>query len=155
LQILPTEERVVVPTRIEREIDIAAPVEKVWAAITEASHLGVWFGDAGATVDLRPGGRITLSFREHGTAQAVVEKVEPTSYLSYRWSGPLGVEPVVGSSTLIEFSLLPTDSGTRLRVVESGFPELELSEEEQSDYYEGNVDGWRGKVEELRRHVEA
>jgi uncharacterized protein YndB with AHSA1/START domain len=144
-----------VQTQIEREIDIAAPVEKVWAAITEASHLGTWFGDAGATVDLRPGGRITLSFAEHGTAHAVVEKVEPTSYLSYRWTGPLGVEPAAGNSTLIEFSLQPTDAGTRLRVVESGFPELDLSEEVRSGYYEGNVDGWRMKVEELRRHVEA
>jgi uncharacterized protein YndB with AHSA1/START domain len=144
-----------IPTQIERETDIAAPVEKVWAAITEASHLGTWFGDAGATVDLRPGGRITLSFKGHGTVQAVIEKVEPTSYLSYRWTGPLGGEPVAGRSTLIEFSLLPTESGTRLRVVESGFAELEVTEEERNGYYNGNVDGWQQKVEELRQHVEA
>jgi uncharacterized protein YndB with AHSA1/START domain len=38
----------VVPEQIERETVIAAPVERVWALLTEAEHLGRWFGDAGA-----------------------------------------------------------------------------------------------------------
>ena len=42
---------------IEREVTIEAPVERVWSVITEAEHVGRWFGDAGAEVDLRPGGR--------------------------------------------------------------------------------------------------
>ena len=45
-----------VPDQIERETVIAAPVERVWALLTEAEHLGRWFGDAGAEIDLRPGG---------------------------------------------------------------------------------------------------
>ncbi|HWO61590.1 MAG TPA: SRPBCC family protein [Umezawaea sp.] len=143
-----------VQERIEREIDISAPVEKVWAAITEAEHLGTWFGDAGATVDLRPGGRITLSWKDHPTAVAVVEKVEPTAYLSYRWSGPLHEEPGEGNSTLIEFTLHPIEEGTRLRVVESGFRDLVLSAEARASYFDGNVDGWKQKTEELRAHVE-
>ena len=39
-----------VPDKIERETFIAAPVERVWALITEAEHLGRWFGDAGAEI---------------------------------------------------------------------------------------------------------
>ena len=30
--------------RIEREITIAAPIERVWAVITEPEHVGKWFG---------------------------------------------------------------------------------------------------------------
>ena len=46
--------------QIERETTIAAPVERVWSLITEAEHLGKWFGDAGAEIDLRPGGALRL-----------------------------------------------------------------------------------------------
>ena len=42
--------------RIERDVLIDAPVKRVWALITEAEHLGTWFGDAGADIDLREGG---------------------------------------------------------------------------------------------------
>jgi uncharacterized protein YndB with AHSA1/START domain len=49
-----------VPDQIERETVINAPVERVWELITEAEHLGRWFGDAGAEIDLRPGGAMIL-----------------------------------------------------------------------------------------------
>jgi uncharacterized protein YndB with AHSA1/START domain len=39
--------------RIEREIAIAAPIERVWELVTEPEHVGRWFGDAGAEIDLR------------------------------------------------------------------------------------------------------
>src|SRR5215813_13770213 len=44
------------PDRIERTVEIAHPPAKVWAALTTAEGLGTWFGDKGATIDLRPGG---------------------------------------------------------------------------------------------------
>ena len=56
-----------VPEQIERETVIAAPVERVWALLTAAEHLGRWFGDAGAELDLRPGGATGLSWEQHGT----------------------------------------------------------------------------------------
>ena len=43
--------------RIEQEIVIAAPIERVWAVLTEPAHVGRWFGQGGpAEIDLRPGG---------------------------------------------------------------------------------------------------
>ena len=42
--------------QIERDTD-RRPVERVWALITEAEHLGRWFGDAGRGDRPRPGGR--------------------------------------------------------------------------------------------------
>ena len=60
---------------IEREVQIDAPVEHVWALLTQAEHLGTWFGDAGAEIDLRPGGMLSLSWEEHGTAHGRVERV--------------------------------------------------------------------------------
>ena len=55
-----------VPDRIERETLINAPSERVWALITEAQHLGRWFGDAGAEIDLRPGGAMTDAKGDRG-----------------------------------------------------------------------------------------
>ena len=32
------------PDRIERDIVIAAPIERVWKVLTAPEHVGVWFG---------------------------------------------------------------------------------------------------------------
>jgi uncharacterized protein YndB with AHSA1/START domain len=65
-----------IPDRIEREVRIDAPIERVWALVTEAEHFGGWFADSGAEIDLRPGGAMTLSWEEHGTVRARVRVVE-------------------------------------------------------------------------------
>jgi uncharacterized protein YndB with AHSA1/START domain len=140
---------------IEREIVIQAPPERVWAALTEAEHMGRWFGDAGAQVELRPGGAIVCSWREHGTAHAVVERVEPPRYFSFRWALPAGEKPRRGNSTLVEFTLEPRgDGSTRLRVHESGFRDLDGTEEERARHVEDNTGGWKSELAELREYVE-
>ena len=40
------EEDDVTPDRIEREVHIAAPIERVWAVLTEPALVGIWFGRA-------------------------------------------------------------------------------------------------------------
>ena len=63
-----------VPERIEREVLIEAPLEVVWAVVTDPEHVGGWFGDS-AEIDLRPGGEAVLTWEKHGSALAVVEKI--------------------------------------------------------------------------------
>ncbi|MFI6097664.1 SRPBCC family protein [Lentzea sp. NPDC051213] len=141
--------------RIERDVQINAPQQRVWEALTSAEHLGTWFGDAGATVSsLEPGGEITLTWAEHGTGRAIIEKVEPESFFSWRWSGPLGPDPVPGNATLVEFTLTPQADGTLLQVVESGFTWLNLPPEKRDRYAAGNVEGWRMELDELREYLE-
>jgi uncharacterized protein YndB with AHSA1/START domain len=146
-----------VPDTIERETLIAAPVERVWSLITEAEHLGTWFGDAGAEIDLRPGGAMVLRWSEYGTTRGTVVAVEPRSRFSYRWApfkDPGGAEPVEGNSTLVEFTLEPHGDGTRLRVVESGFASLATSDAQRSANHDGNTEGWRIETDELREYAE-
>ena len=64
-----------VPQRIEREILIDAPVELVWAVVTEPEHISGWFSDV-AELDLRPGGSMVLRWSGHGTVHGQVERVE-------------------------------------------------------------------------------
>ena len=113
-----------VPDRIEQEILIDAPLDAVWAIVTEPKHVGAWFSDS-AEIDLRPGGEATLTWEKYGSVRALVEKVEPPTSFSVRWRRPVGAEPGEGNSTLVEFSLSAEGEGTRFRVVDSGFTELE------------------------------
>ena len=141
-----------VPEQIEREILIKAPLEVVWAIVTEAEHVGAWFSDS-ARIDLRPGGEATLTWERYGSVRAVVEKVEPPHLFSFRWARPVGAEPGPGNSTLVEFSLNAEGERTRLRVVESGFPELEQPEEEKAKYAAENTEGWKLELGELGEYA--
>lgn len=141
-----------VPEHIEREILIDAPVDTVWAVVTEAEHVGAWFGDS-AEIDLRPGGEAILTWDAHGSFNATIEKVEPPHAFSFRWARPAGEKPREGNSTLVEFTLVPEGEGTRLRVVESGFRQLEATDEEQAKYAEENTQGWSFELDELAEYV--
>jgi uncharacterized protein YndB with AHSA1/START domain len=145
-----------VPEQIERETVIAAPVERVWALLTDAEHLGRWFGDSGAVIDLRPGGAFSLSWAEHGTVRGVVVDVEPNERFAYRWTvaGDRDLEAVDGNSTLVEFTLRPAGDGTLLRVVESGFDVLETATEERDRLYADHTRGWGIKPGDLAEYAE-
>jgi uncharacterized protein YndB with AHSA1/START domain len=146
----------VVPEQIERETVIAAPVERVWALLTEAEHLAQWFGDAGAEIDLRPGGAMALHFDGHGTVHGRIVDVEPQRRFAYRW-GPSS-ELTTENSTLVEFTLQADGDGTLVRVVESGFDALEASMGEKAQQAESNGRGWEAMLGQLsdyatRAHV--
>ena len=131
---------------IEREIVIAAPVERVWDIVTEPEHMGRWFGDAGAESD---GATITMRWEQHGAAELRVVREERPHAFAYRWDAN---EPGVGD-TLVEFTLTPEGDGTRLRVVESGFASLTTSPDEQERLREGNVGGWAHELGDLERYA--
>ena len=138
--------------RIERDILIDAPVERVWAPITQAEHLGTWFADAGAEIDLREGGDLELRWQEHGTSRGRIERIDEPTAFAFRWApfkDPGGVEPVNGNSTLVEFTLAPEDDGTRLRVVETGFASLDTSPDQRARNHESNTRGWSMELGEL------
>ena len=138
--------------RIERDVLIAAPVERVWALITQAEHLGTWFGDAGAAIDLREGGELELRWEKHGTSRGRIERVDEPTAFAFRWApdqDPGGAEPVHGNSTLVEFTLGAEGDGTRVRVVETGFASLDTSPDQQAQNYEANSKGWSLELGEL------
>jgi uncharacterized protein YndB with AHSA1/START domain len=128
--------------QIERETTIQAPVERVWALITEAEHVGRWFGDAGAEIDLRPGGEMVMRWEEHGTAYGRVVDVEAPHRFSYRW----GDSPELTESTLVEFTVADAPEGTLLRVRESGFA--------STKQFEDNTEGWRIEIGHLVEYAE-
>lgn len=138
---------------IERDIVIAAPPERVWDVITQAEHLGTWFADNGAEIDLRPGGALTLHWKEHGTSRGRVETVEQPTLFAFRWLLVGDGSPAEGNSTLVEFTLSPEGDQTRLRVVESGFSRLDVPVEEQEKHVAEHTGGWHHELAELHGYL--
>jgi uncharacterized protein YndB with AHSA1/START domain len=140
------------PERIEREIVIAAPPERVWAIVTEPRHIGSWFSDT-AEVDLRAGGELRLTWGSGTAVHGVVERVEPPRLFSFRWAMPAGARPAPGNTTLVEFHLSPEGEGTRLRVVESGFHLLDMPEADRDRRAQQNTGGWALELGELEQYA--
>jgi uncharacterized protein YndB with AHSA1/START domain len=142
--------------RIETDVLIAAPVERVWELITTADHLGRWFGDAGAAIDLRPGGALSLNWKDDDTVvHGRVEAVEPPHRFAYRWvlTGRPGAEPTPANSTLTEFTLAAEGDGTRVAVVESGFAGLDVEAAERATLLASHTTGWEAELAELADHA--
>src|ERR1700722_3498168 len=96
--------------RIEREVKVSAPIEAVWAVLTDPAHVGTWFGTGTpADIDLRPGGVMVLDHGDHGTYPTLIVSVEPPRMFSYRWASAYpGVVATEENSTLVEFTLEAT-----------------------------------------------
>jgi uncharacterized protein YndB with AHSA1/START domain len=142
----------VVPERIEREILVDAPLEVVWAVVTEPDHISGWFSDS-VQIELRPGGKLTLTWEGDHTEHGRVEKVAPPDYFSFRWIRGPATEVREDNSTLVEFSLRAKGDGTRLRVVETGFSKLDWPEDEQARDAEEHREGWEHELDELREYL--
>jgi len=141
------------PDRIEREIVIAAPLDRVWSFVTEP---GFWVGEGDpAKADLREGALMVSEHGDYGQFPLRIEKIEPQRYVSYRWASTFpGEEPREGNSTLVEFTLLREGDKTRLRVVESGFAELDAPADTRRKSFEDNIEGWTTELDELRQRAE-
>jgi uncharacterized protein YndB with AHSA1/START domain len=147
-----------VPESIEREVLIEAPVEVVWSIVTEPEHVRRWLSDS-VRLDLRAGGEAVFTWDEFGSVGAKVERVEPPHLFAFRWVTAGGKranpnqEVAEGNSTLVEFRLSAEGASTRLHVAESGFPQLDGSEDQNASYFEDHLTGWDRELGELREYV--
>jgi uncharacterized protein YndB with AHSA1/START domain len=139
------------PDRIERVVEIAHPRDKVWAALTTAEGLAGWFGNQ-ATIDLRPGGSVRMTWAGGETADMRVERVEEPAVFGFTWH-IYGLPEGDPRRTYVEFTLEPDGAGTRLTVVESGF--AQLPDEAYSKAYSGNTEGWASELGELVAYLDA
>jgi uncharacterized protein YndB with AHSA1/START domain len=143
----------VIPSAIEKEILIEAPVEVVWHLLTEPDQIRQWFADK-AEIELRVGGKGALAFKGNDSYQLEVEVVEPLRRFAFRWVRRPGLILRNDNSLLVEFILEPENGSTRLRVVESGFDAIDWSDEERAKYVEDHANGWQqclGRLRDLAR----
>jgi uncharacterized protein YndB with AHSA1/START domain len=145
--------------RIEKRIELKAPVSRVWRAITDYREFGDWFkvkleGPFVAGEVAR--GQITLPGYEHVQMQVVVQKIELERLFSFTWI-PYGIDPKVDYSketpTLVEFRLEKSSVGTLLEVTESGFDKV--PKERRDEAFRMNDNGWAQQVKNIESYVAA
>lgn len=136
---------------ITRSIDISAPIEKVWAALTDPDLIGQWFGDATA-FEAIPGGTGFFGWDSHGKFRVVVERVDAPHTLIYCWAHrEADADPTPTNSTVVRFDLTEIDGGTRLDLVETGFEKLDDPQTAHSE----NSGGWTAELADLVAFLQA
>ena len=143
---------------IEKTVDLKAPVEKVWHALTDHEQFGSWFRvklEGPFVLGELSRGRVTYPGYEHLRWEARVVRMEKPKVFAFTWH-PYAVDPDKDYSgeppTLVEFTLTPRPAGTHLRIVESGFDALPL--ERRDEAMRMNEGGWAVQMENVKAHVE-
>ncbi len=144
---------------IEKSIDIRAPIERVWTALTNHEQFGTWFRAKMAgpfKVGEATHGQITSPGYEHIRWEARVTAMDQPHRFAFTWH-PYAIDPEVDYSaeppTLVEFMLERAGEGTRLTVTESGFDALPA--ERRDIALRMNEGGWTQQVQNIKAHVEA
>ncbi len=135
---------------IEKEIQIAASAERIFAALSEPAQRTQWWGVKGKfevthmESDLRPGGAwrmVGVSMGEHPfSIQGIYKEVEPPKLLEFTWRKDDETQ-----ETLVRFVLEEKGDSTLVRLTHSGF-----SDAQSRDGYQG----WPWLLSMLQAHVE-
>ncbi len=143
--------------RIEKRIELKAPVARVWRALTDHVEFGQWFHvrmEGPFALGKAVRGQVTNPGYEHIKWEATVQKMEPGRLFSYTWH-PYAVEAGVDysreSPTLVEFRLKEIPGGTLLTVSESGFDKIPASR--RSEAFRMHNEGWAEQLKNIKRHV--
>jgi len=92
---------------VKREIVVPAPVEEVWAALTEPERLEEWFAND-VELALEPGGEGTFRWADGDERHVVVEEVLPERRFCFTWD-----------DGRVEIELAELEEGTRVLVTET------------------------------------
>jgi len=143
--------------RIEKQIELKAPVSRAWRALTDHREFGEWFRvriDGPFVSGQVSTGNITYPGYEHLKWEAVVQKMEPEKLFSFTWH-PYAIDPKMDYSgepqTLVEFTLDPVPGGTLLRVTESGFDKIPGNR--RAEAFRMNDGGWAQQMKNIEKHV--
>ncbi len=143
--------------RIEKQIEIKAPIARVWRALTNHTEFGEWFR-VKLDQPFAPGqpstGHMTYPGYEHLKWTAAIQKIEPQRLFSFTWK-PYAIDPNVDYSnetpTLVEFTLEPTPAGTLVKVVESGFDKVPAHRRDEA--FRMNDKGWAQQMKNIETYV--
>ena len=140
---------------VRRTISIKAPIDKVWAAITEAQHLARWFPQSAVLTDVSVGAEGVFTWDGYEDFAVRIEELDPPHMIAYRWSndnarGVPTTRIADSQSTVFRFTLEPIEGGTQLTVVESGFGSLS----DPAGSMESNRGGWNSELDELVAYLE-
>jgi len=143
------------------EIDIAAPQDRVFKALTDPDQLMRWFTNASCPVkfwkmDARRSGAYSYETKKSATlvvngvnefkCHGEILEIEPPRLLVYTWIANWHDDKQ--RPTTVRWELNATPSGTHVTVTHSGLAQEKVARED----YRG---GWPGVVENLKKYAEA
>jgi uncharacterized protein YndB with AHSA1/START domain len=141
------------------EIQIAAPPERVFQALTDAAQLRRWFTNPSCPVhlwemDARPGGRYHYT-TEKGTVvvnnvsefecHGEILEYDPPRLLAYTWIANWHDDK--SRRTVVRWELAAKSGGTQVKVTHSGLAQEPTARKDYSG-------GWPGVVEQLKKFIE-
>ena len=143
--------------RIEKSIELKAPVSRVWRALTDHQEFGEWF-EVKLDGPFVPGkvsaGRVTYPGYEHVKFELVTQKLEPERFFAFIWH-PYAIDPNVDysnePSTLVEFRLESRDKSTVLYLTESGFDAL--PKDRRFEAFRKNEEGWTEQMQNIEEYL--
>jgi len=128
---------------LTREITIAAPVDAVWQALTDAEELTRWFPPF-ARVQPGAGGRLWRAWQSGDETEERIERWEPNVHL--RSVGLTGV----WKGIVTDYHLTGQGGTTMLRVVSSGFGD----DADWDALYDAFGGGWDFELRGLQHYLE-
>jgi uncharacterized protein YndB with AHSA1/START domain len=147
--------------RIEKRIELKAPVSRVWRALTDHREFGEWFRvklDGPFVSGQISRGNMSYPGYEYIKWEAVVQKMEPERLFSFTWPQPksldkAGYQPDYRGepTTLVEFRLEKTAHGTLLVLTESGFDKL--PGDRRLEAFRRNDGGWTEQMKNVENYV--
>ena len=143
---------------IRKQIELRAPVARVWRALTDYREFGEWFRvklEGPFVAGQVSRGHITYPGYEHLRWEAQIRTLEPERQFSYSWH-PYAVDPKVDYSqepqTFVDFRLEKSGSGTLLTITESGFEQLK-DDKRRLEAFRMNDGGWAEQSRNIEAHV--
>ncbi|WP_308466588.1 SRPBCC family protein [Rathayibacter soli] len=130
--------------RIERDVTIAASAQRVWELIRTPG----WWINEGSIVEVVYDATSDVNVIWHpqyGGFRVQTVTLDEPRHAAFRWLAGEGddeLSPEGGTSTLVEFWIDERSDGVTLRVVESGFGLLPVSDEQRRKTIDGNTEGW-------------
>jgi uncharacterized protein YndB with AHSA1/START domain len=143
--------------RIEKRIELSAPIARVWKALTDHREFGEWFRvkiDDPFNSGEVSRGHVTYPGYERLKWEVTIKAINPESYFAFTWH-PYAVDPEADYSketpTLVEFTLDPTTTGTLLTVIESGFDNIPAGRAVEA--FRMNYNGWAIQMKNIEAYV--
>lgn len=129
-------------------IELPAPREAVWSALTEAREIARWFATEVAS-EPRVGGRLEWRWGDRYTWRNTIEVCTPAAHLRVRYDSAVDDGKGGKRPLFVDFHLEGNGGTTTLRLVHSGFgPEAGFDAE-----FHGISGGWPTELRSLRLYL--
>lgn len=132
---------------LELHVDIDAPIEAAWKAITEGPGIANWFAPIAEVSAPGEGASVKAGWSEEMVMTSTVVAWEPFEHVRWLdesgWMGP-------GTSLAVDYHLSTENGRTRVRLVQSAFG----ASDGWDDLFDGTKTGWTYFLQNLRIYVE-